>query len=90
MNLVAKEYIAARNDLSGVVVLSQFTGAARELKSVIQVNPYDPDSFADKIKKAIEMGAEEKQKKMERLRKVVLENNIYKWAIKFISELQKI
>ncbi len=90
MNLVAKEYIAARNDLNGALILSQFTGAARELKDVIQVNPYDPDNFADKIKSAIEMPLEEKQNKMQSLRRVVRENNIYKWAVKFISELQKI
>jgi trehalose 6-phosphate synthase len=90
MNLVAKEYIAARNDLGGALILSQFTGAARELKDVIQVNPYDPDKFADKIKSAIEMPLEEKQKRMQSLRRVVRENNIYKWAVKFISELQKI
>lgn len=90
MNLVAKEYIAARNDLNGALILSQFTGAARELKDVIQVNPYDPDNFADKIKSTIEMKTEEKQNKMQSLRRIVLENNIYKWAVKFISELQKI
>lgn len=90
MNLVAKEYIAARSDLGGAVMLSQFTGAARELKDVIQVNPYDLDNFADRIKEVIEMKSEERRLKMENLRKVVAENNIYKWAVKFISELQKI
>ena len=90
MNLVAKEYVAARNDEDGILMLSQFTGAAREMNDVVQVNPYDPDTFADKIKEAIEMPKEERQKKMKRLRKTVSENNIYKWAVKFISELQKI
>ena len=90
MNLVAKEYIATRNDLNGVLILSQFTGASRELKDAIQVNPYDPDTFADLIKEAIEMKPEERQAKMEKLRKVVRESNIYKWAVKFVSELQKI
>ena len=90
MNLVAKEYIATRNDLNGVLILSQFTGASRELKDAIQVNPYDPDTFADLIREAIEMKPEERQAKMENLRKVVKESNIYKWAVKFVSELQKI
>ena len=90
MNLVAKEYVSARTDLNGVLILSQFTGAARELHDGIYVNPYDPDSFADSIKQAIEMSQEEKQKKMANLRGVVAENNIYKWAVKFISELEKI
>jgi len=90
MNLVTKEYIATKNDLDGVLVLGQFTGAARELKDVIPVNPYDPDNFADRIKKAIEMKPERKKKMMANLRKVVSENNIYRWALKFISELQKI
>ena len=90
MNLVAKEYISARTDLNGVLILSQFTGAARELSDVTYVNPYDPDGFATSIKSALEMPKEERQIKMANLRGVVAENNIYKWAVKFISELEKI
>ncbi|NQT23439.1 MAG: trehalose-6-phosphate synthase [Candidatus Omnitrophica bacterium] len=90
MNLVAKEYVATKNDLNGVLVLGQFTGAARELEDVVAVNPYDANNFADQIKKAIEMKPEKKKKMMANLRRVVAENNIYKWALKFISELQKI
>ncbi|MBL7156982.1 MAG: trehalose-6-phosphate synthase [Candidatus Omnitrophica bacterium] len=90
MNLVCKEYIAAKNDLNGAVLLSQFTGAARELGDAIFVNPYDRENFAITIKEVIEMPQAEKQKRMKNLRNVVKENNIYKWAGKFLEELKKI
>ncbi len=90
MNLVCKEFIAARNDLDGVLLLSQFTGAARELGGAMFVNPYDRENFAKAIKKAIELPREKKEKRMKRLRAVVKENNIYKWAGKFLEELKKI
>ena len=90
MNLVCKEFIAVRNDLDGVLLLSQFTGAARELGGAMFVNPYDRENFAKAIKKAIELPRERKEKRMKRLRAVVRENNIYKWAGKFLEELKKI
>lgn len=90
MNLVCKEFIATRNDLDGVLLLSQFTGAARELGGAMFVNPYDRENFAKAIKKAIELPREKKEKRMKRLRAVVKENNIYKWAGKFLEELKKI
>ncbi len=90
MNLVCKEYIAAKNDLKGVLLLSRFTGAARELKGAIFVNPYDREHFAIAIKKAIELPKEAREKRMKRLRNLVRENNIYKWAGKFLEELKKI
>jgi len=90
MNLVCKEFIAAKNNLDGVLLLSQFTGAARELGNAVFVNPYDKENFAKIIKKAIELPKAEKQKRMKRLRSVVKENNIYKWAGKFLQELKKI
>lgn len=90
MNLVAKEYVAARNDAGGILMLSQFTGAARELKDAVLINPYDRDTYADRIKEALEMDPKERRARMERLRRSVQENNIYRWAIKFISELRKI
>lgn len=90
MNLVCKEFIAAKNDLNGILLLSQFTGAARELGSAMFVNPYDRENFAKVIKKAIELSGERKEKRMKRLRAVVKENNIYKWAGKFLEELKKI
>jgi len=90
MNLVCKEFIAAKNDLNGVLLLSQFTGAARELNEAIYVNPYDRENFAKALKDAIELDQHEKEKRMRKLRSVVRENNIYKWAGKFLDELRRI
>ena len=87
MNLVAKEYVAEKDDLSGVLILSQFTGAARELTDAISVNPYSIEEFADSIKLAIQMPKEEKQRRMENMRRVIAENNIYRWAGNIITEL---
>ena len=87
MNLVAKEYVVEKDDLSGVLILSQFTGASRELTDAILVNPYSIEEFADSIKLAIQMPKEEKQRRMENMRKVIAENNIYRWAGNIITEL---
>jgi len=87
MNLVAKEYVSAKKNLSGVLILSQFTGAARELTDAIQFNPYAIEEFSEAIKTAVEMPIEEKKKRMENMRKVVAENNIYRWAGNIITEL---
>ena len=87
MNLVAKEYVAEKDDLSGVLILSQFTGAARELTDAVLVNPYSIEEFADSIKLAIQMPKEEKQRRMENMRRVIAENNIYRWAGNIITEL---
>lgn len=89
MNLVAKEYVASRFDEDGVLILSRFTGAARELTDAVQINPYATDHFAEAIKQALEMIPEERQRRMRRMREVVRENNIYKWAADLISELVK-
>jgi len=87
MNLVAKEYIAAKKDLSGALILSQFTGASRELNEAILINPYSIEEFADSIKLAMDMPPEEKKRRMDSLRRVISENNIYRWAANIISEL---
>jgi len=87
MNLVAKEYVAEKDDLSGCLILSQFTGASRELTDAILINPYSIEEFADSIKLAIEMPKEEKQRRMENMRKVIAENNIYRWAANIITEM---
>ncbi|MDD5156086.1 MAG: trehalose-6-phosphate synthase [Candidatus Omnitrophica bacterium] len=87
MNLVAKEYVASKNDLNGALMLSCFTGAARELTDAIQINPYSIEEFADAIKFTLEMPAEEKRKRMENMRKIIAENNIYRWAASIITEL---
>jgi trehalose-6-phosphate synthase len=90
MNLVAKEFVASRFDESGVLILSPFTGAARELTDALLVNPYATDQFAEAIKTAIEMPKEEQGKRMKRMRQVVEENNVYKWATDIISEIAKV
>jgi alpha,alpha-trehalose-phosphate synthase [UDP-forming] len=87
MNLVAKEFVAARHDERGVLVLSQFTGAARELRDALLINPYDIDQTADAICQALEMAPEEKQLRMHRMRKTIKEHNIYRWAGNLITEL---
>lgn len=87
MNLVAKEYVASKTDLNGMLLLSRFTGAIRELTDAVSINPYSIEDFADTIKLAIEMPIEEKRKRMENMRKVIRENNVYKWAGSIITDL---
>jgi alpha,alpha-trehalose-phosphate synthase [UDP-forming] len=87
MNLVAKEFVATRRDELGVLILSCFTGAARELQDALQVNPYDIDQTAEAIRVALEMQPEEKQMRMQRMRKLVREHNVYRWAGTLIAEL---
>jgi trehalose 6-phosphate synthase len=87
MNLVAKEYVATRDDNDGTLILSEFAGAARELSDALIVNPYDIEQFADAIQYAVEMEPAERQARMERMRRCVEENNIYLWAAKFLTEL---
>jgi len=87
MNLVAKEYIASKNDLNGTLILSRFTGAARELVDAIHINPYSIEEFADSIKLAAGMPLPEKKRRMENMRKIITDNNIYKWAGDIITDL---
>jgi trehalose 6-phosphate synthase len=87
MNLVAKEFVATRHDERGVLILSCFTGAARELRDALQVNPYDIDQTAEAIRAALEMPSEEKQLRMQRMRKSVREYNVFRWAGSLIGEL---
>ena len=87
MNLVAKEYVASRHDEGGVLILSRFTGAARELRDALQVNPYDTEQTAEAIRAALEMQSEEKQLRMQRMRKTVREFNVFRWAGTLIGEL---
>ncbi len=87
MNLVAKEFVAARQDEQGVLVLSRFTGAARELPDALLVNPYDIDQTAEALRFALEMNTEERKARMQGMRRVVREHNIYRWAGALIAEL---
>ncbi|MBD3427125.1 MAG: trehalose-6-phosphate synthase [Candidatus Omnitrophica bacterium] len=91
MNLVAKEYVASRTDESGVLVLSRFTGSAREFaKGAVLFNPYDFDAAAKAIKKAVQMTQEEKEKRMKYMRSAINNRNIYRWAEKFITRLSRV
>ena len=87
MNLVAKEFVAARHDESGVLILSCFTGAAHELLDALQINPYDIDQTAEAIRVALDMDPEEKELRMQRMRKTVREHNVYRWAGSLIAVL---
>jgi trehalose 6-phosphate synthase len=87
MNLVAKEFVASRADEDGVLILSTFAGASRELSDALIVNPYDIDALADAIHSAIEMAPRERSARMRRMRQVVAEHNVYRWAGNLISEL---
>ena len=87
MNLVAKEYVAWKPNANGILILSCFTGAIRELTGAVQINPYSIEEFADAIKYAIELPAEEKRKRMETMRNIIKENNVYRWAANIVTEL---
>jgi trehalose 6-phosphate synthase len=87
MNLVAKEYVSARQDERGALILSRFTGAARELRDAIIVNPYDTEATGQAIAQALEMDIKEIVDRMQRMRKSVKEHNIYWWAGTLIGEL---
>jgi len=89
MNLVAKEFVACKTDRDGVLILSQFTGAARELPEALLINPYCIEDTVESIKQALEMPREERHKRMSRLRKTVRSNNIYDWAANIITEITK-
>lgn len=89
MNLVAKEYIACRNNASGVLVLSEFTGSARELKQSLVVNPHDIDGLADNITAALRMPSVEQRKRMRALRRQVRQNDVHAWAERFLDALME-
>jgi trehalose-6-phosphate synthase len=87
MNLVAKEFVAARHDDQGVLILSRFAGASHELADGLIVNPYDTEEIALALHKALEMSPEERGIRMQRMRAIVKERNIYRWAGSLIGEL---
>src|SRR4029079_9042163 len=89
MNLVAKEFVAARGDDRGVLVLSQFTGAARELTDAVLVNPFDVEQLAAGLHTALVMSAEEQEQRMRRMRMHVADHNIYRWAGQLLSAIGK-
>ena len=90
MNLVAKEYIASREDEKGVLILSQFTGASKELRDALLINPYDTEQMADAIRYALEMDPHEQENRMQRMRETLKSHNIYRWAANLVGELSQI
>ncbi|MBV9161818.1 MAG: trehalose-6-phosphate synthase [Pseudonocardiales bacterium] len=87
MNLVAKEYVACRNDLSGTLVLSEFAGAAAELTSAFLVNPHDLDGIKNAIEAAITVDHEEGRRRMRALRRQVMTHDVQRWARSFLAAL---
>lgn len=87
MNLVAKEYVACRSDLGGALVLSEFTGAAAELRQAYLINPHDLESVKDAIEAAINQTPEEGRRRMRALRRQVLTHDVDLWARAFLSAL---
>ncbi|HEX6240189.1 MAG TPA: bifunctional alpha,alpha-trehalose-phosphate synthase (UDP-forming)/trehalose-phosphatase, partial [Polyangiales bacterium] len=89
MNLVAKEYVAARTDELGALVLSEFAGASAELEAALVVNPYDIDSTASALRRALTMTEAEQRVRMRRLRAQVSTHTVAEWARSFLEDLQR-
>ncbi len=87
MNLVSKEYVSSRTDAGGMLILSEFTGAAREFEDALLVNPYSIDQMADAMRQALEMPDAERCRRMQKMRAAVANNNVYRWAGKVVSAL---
>jgi trehalose-6-phosphate synthase len=90
MNLVAKEYVACRNDETGALVLSEFTGAADELTGAFLVNPHDIDGLKDAIVRAVTISPQEARRRMRAMRKRVREHDVAYWAASFLDALQQL
>jgi trehalose 6-phosphate synthase len=90
MNLVSKEYVAARADGDGVLLLSRFTGAARDLPEALLVNPYDTDEMAEHLAAALAMPDDERRWRMARLRERIRERNVYRWAGEALDALLRV
>ena len=87
MNLVAKEFVSARNDEGGVLIVSEFAGAVNELPDALRVNPYDTEEVAGAIARALTMDAAERTSRMREMRATVRERNVYRWAANLITGL---
>ena len=90
MNLVAKEFVAAREDLGGVLVLSENAGAAQELRDALIINPYDVEQFAKALEQAIDMPSDERRRRMQVLRRVVAGRDIFSWASDILEGLENL
>ena len=86
MNLVCKEFVAARDDERGVLVLSRFAGAARELQEALIVNPYHVEETADALHRALTLPEAEQRERMASLRMTVRESNVYRWAGRMLTD----
>jgi len=87
---VAKEFVAVRDDEQGVLVLSRFAGAARELTEALIVNPYHVEECADAIEVAIDMPPDEQRERMAALRTTVRELNVYRWAGHLLGDASRL
>jgi trehalose-6-phosphate synthase len=87
---VAKEFVSVRDDERGVLILSTFAGAALELTDALLVNPYDVQQLAGAIQRAVDMPEEEQVQRMQHMRMLVRENNVYRWAATLLSDLTDI
>jgi trehalose 6-phosphate synthase len=90
MNLVAKEFVAARGNNDGTLILSRFAGASQELHGAIIVNPYDIEKMADAVKIALEMAPDEQQQRMQQMRQSLVEHNIFSWAAHLLRTMASI
>ena len=90
MNLVAKEFVAAREDEDGVLILSTFAGASRELVEALLVNPFAIGETAEAIRIALAMPRKERQERMQLMRRTVAENNVYRWAGRMLMDASRI
>jgi trehalose 6-phosphate synthase len=90
MNLVAKEFVASRDDEQGVLVLSSFTGASREMSEALIVNPYDGQEMANALEAALHMPAQEQRERMRLMRQQVREQNVYRWAGRMLTDAARI
>jgi trehalose 6-phosphate synthase len=90
MNLVAKEFVAARDDQDGVLILSTFAGASRELPEALLVNPFDVAETATAMKLAIQMPRDERRERMKLMRQTVKANNVYRWAGRILMDAAQI
>ena len=90
MNLVAKEFVAARTDFKGVLILSEFTGAARELTEALIVNPYDLEASSDALATGLSMPFEEQQDRMRSMRSLLARFNVYRWAGKMLVDAARL
>jgi trehalose 6-phosphate synthase len=89
MNLVAKEFVAARDDEDGVLILSTFAGASRELPEALLINPYDVAETASAMMAALDMSRDERRKRMQLMRRTVAENNVYRWAGRMLMDVSR-